>query len=259
MYFTEIKSHFLDVTTCCICCFADSCWRTDISVPISTTCLCSQESLRASRFLRVRQRKRPFSHCNCNNSRGQPSTFANEKATKFRMQRFKNCNRMVFQQNTLTAIMKCLLFLAVAQAAGAWSTKMNGPRRRSFGVQRPPVTMYVPSNSPTTETPSITAQKMLKIPGTSTLSNSVRKSTLKLSQSVLASCDTLPSFRTAHGILSPETVLRMEEMVNEEDRSEALKQFLNHYRRKGPMACLPMLSDPDILPHLTMAMRSVLE
>ena len=165
---------------------------------------------------------------------------------------------MVFQQNAFTAIMKCLLLLAIVQATAAWSTKANGPRRRS-SVQRPPVTMYVPSNTPTTETPSITAQKMLKIPGTSSLSSSVRKSTVKLSQSVLASCDTLPSFRTAHGILSPETVRRMEEMVDEEHRSEALKQFLDHYRRKGPMSCLPMLSDPDILPHLTMAMRNVLE
>lgn len=48
-------------------------------------------------------------------------------------------------------------------------------------------------------------------------------------------------------------------MVDEQDRSEALKQFLDRYRRKGPMSCLPMLSDPDILPHLTMAMRNVLE
>ena len=155
-------------------------------------------------------------------------------------------------------MMKCLFLLVVVQAAAAWSTKANGPRRRSR-VQRPPVTMYVPANTPTTETPSITAQKMLKIPGTPGLSNSPRKSTVKLSQSVLASCDTLPSFRTAHGILSPETVQRMEEIVDEEDRSEALKQFLDRYRRQGPMSCLPMLSDPDILPHLTMAMRNVLE
>ena len=165
----------------------------------------------------------------------------------------------MFQHCGFAWMMKCLLVLALVEAAAAWSTKANGPRRRSSSVQRPPVTMYVPANTPTTETPSITAQKMLKIPGTPGTSNSPRKSTVKLSQSVLASCDTLPSFRTAHGILSPETVRRMEEMVNEEDRSEALKQFLDRYRRKGPMSCLPMLSDPDILPHLTMAMRNVLE
>ena len=155
--------------------------------------------------------------------------------------------------------MKYLLFLAMAQTIVAWSTKSNGPRRRSSNTHRAPVTMYVPANTPTSETPSITAQKMLKTPGTPRINNSPRKSTVKLSQSVLASCDTLPSFRTAHGILSPETVRRMEELVDEEDRSEALKQFLERYRRQGPMSCLPMLSDPDVLPHLTMAMRNVLE
>lgn len=117
--------------------------------------------------------------------------------------------------------------------------------------------MYVPANTPTSETPSITAQKMLKVPGTPR--TSPRNTNVKLSQSVLASCDTLPSFRTAHGILSPETVRRMEELVHEDDRTEALKQFLDRYRRQGPMSCLPMLSDPDVLPHLTNAMRNVLE
>lgn len=152
--------------------------------------------------------------------------------------------------------MKILLLVAFAQATAAWTTQHDGPRRRTSSAQRPPATMYVPSNTPTSESPSTTAQNMLKTPGFTT---SPRKTSMKLSQSVLASCDTLPSFRTAHGILSPETVRRMEELVDEEDRSDALKQFLERYRRKGPMSCLPMLSDPDVLPHLTNAMRNVLE
>ena len=82
----------------------------------------------------------------------------------------------------------------------------------------------------------------------------------KLSHSVLADCDTLPSFPTAHGLLSPETVMRMEEMVELEAgaaSSAAVGQFLRRYRRSGPMSCLSMLSDPEVLPHLTKAMRDV--
>lgn len=165
----------------------------------------------------------------------------------------------MIQRNNILSMMKCMILFALFQTVLAWSTKSNGPRRRvSSTQQRPPMTMYVPSNTPTTETPSITAQKMLKTPGISR-TNEPRKSTVKLSQSVLASCDTLPSFRTAHGILSPETVRRMEELVDEEVRTEALKMFLERYRRNGPMSCLPLLSDPEILPHLTNAMRNVLE
>lgn len=78
---------------------------------------------------------------------------------------------------------------------------------------------------------------------------------MAMSPSVLASCDTLPSFHTAHGLLSPETVLRLEKMTSQ---PPALRKFLTTYRRDGPMSCLCMLSDPDILPHLTSAMRDLL-
>ena len=163
----------------------------------------------------------------------------------------------MIQRNTFSTMKTFLLLAFILQTVAAWTSRSNGPRRHASSLQRPPMTMYVPANTPTSETPSITAQKMLKVPGTPR--TSARKNTVKLSQSVLASCDTLPSFRTAHGILSPETVKRMEELVHDEDRTEALKQFLDRYRRQGPMSCLPMLSDPDVLPHLTNAMRNVLE
>jgi hypothetical protein len=85
-----------------------------------------------------------------------------------------------------------------------------------------------------------------------------RKSTpLKLSPSVLSSCDILPEFQTAHGLLSPETVMKLEKSRSIKN-SPALKKFLNKYRRDGPMSCLCMLSDPEILPHLTSAMRDLL-
>lgn len=88
--------------------------------------------------------------------------------------------------------------------------------------------------------------------------NAQRRYTTELSNSVLHECNTLPSFPTAHGILSPETVMRMEEMVEFEGHSsDAVDRFLKQYRRSGPMSCLAMLSDPEVLPHLTRAMRSV--
>ena len=84
-------------------------------------------------------------------------------------------------------------------------------------------------------------------------------STGPLSNSVLSSSDTLPSFPTAHGLLSPETVMRMDVMTSTKGiRDKALDMFLDTYKKEGPMACLPMLSDENVLPRLTEAMRDVL-
>mmetsp|Transcript_9603 Transcript_9603/g.13745 ORF Transcript_9603/g.13745 Transcript_9603/m.13745 type:complete len:184 (+) Transcript_9603:129-680(+) len=77
-----------------------------------------------------------------------------------------------------------------------------------------------------------------------------------MSQSVLAESDTLPSFSTAHGLLSPEVVMRIADS-NDLEMNGALHRFLKTYKSRGPMACLSMLSDPDILPELTRAMRDV--
>jgi hypothetical protein len=101
------------------------------------------------------------------------------------------------------------------------------------------------------------AQKLLMNPGNPRVGDPIRQHAMTLSNSVLASCDTLPSFSTAHGLLSPETVMRLEEITKEGYRSEALDSFLDTYRQKGPLSCLPMLSDPDVLPHLTEAMRDI--
>ena len=80
-----------------------------------------------------------------------------------------------------------------------------------------------------------------------------------LSDSVLSASDTLPSFRMAHGLLSPEVVMRMMD-IHENDPSSsspALGSFLKLYGTRGPMACLPLLSDLSVLPELTRAMKEI--
>lgn len=99
------------------------------------------------------------------------------------------------------------------------------------------------------------AQRILKAPTAHTGRKSIRP---KMSNSVLAAKDTLPCFPTAHGLLSPEIVQRMDDMTAAaKSRSAPLESFLDTYRKDGPMACLPMLSDPCILPKLTEAMRDI--
>mmetsp|Transcript_6294 Transcript_6294/g.9262 ORF Transcript_6294/g.9262 Transcript_6294/m.9262 type:complete len:158 (+) Transcript_6294:335-808(+) len=123
---------------------------------------------------------------------------------------------------------------------------------RIFKEHQRELHMYMPSQSPTPP------RKSISNPGSSSRTSDFRKtSPLSLSPSVLSSCDTLPSFQTAHGLLSPETVMRLDKMTAKGGRSKALDLFLTTYRRKGPMSCLEMLSDPDILPDLTSAMRDL--
>lgn len=77
-----------------------------------------------------------------------------------------------------------------------------------------------------------------------------------MSESVLSPGDTLPSFHTAHGLLSPEVFMRIAD-THDADAGGPVRDFLKTYRKKGPMACLPMLSDPCVLPELTKAMRDI--
>jgi hypothetical protein len=113
---------------------------------------------------------------------------------------------------------------------------------------------FAPPSTTTTQTDSMISQNMLKYFGT----EQERGINWRLSQSVLASCDTLPSFQAAHGILSPETVSRMDEMTTGGNENPAVTRFLSTYRRDGPMSCLELLSDPEVLPHLTKAMRDII-
>jgi len=56
------------------------------------------------------------------------------------------------------------------------------------------------------------------------------------------------------GLLSPRTVKRLDSTYDG-SASSAVSSFLHTYKNDGPMACLPFLSDPIILPELTRAMR----
>ena len=152
------------------------------------------------------------------------------------------------QRTMLAAV---LVWICIATSVSAWSPQQKAFRRHHSS------TMYMPPSSPTSQTPSLIAQNMLKNPGNPRIKQDPRPNHVQLSNSVLASCDTLPSFPTAHGLLSPETVMRLEESMAGESRSKAVQQFLKTYRRSGPLSCLPMLSDPDVLPHLTQAMRDI--
>ena len=80
-----------------------------------------------------------------------------------------------------------------------------------------------------------------------------------LSESVSASPGSgsrMPSL--AHGILCPETVSKMERATKGGRNNRAVKAFLDRYHKHGPMSCMELLSDPEILPHLTTAMRDIL-
>jgi hypothetical protein len=102
----------------------------------------------------------------------------------------------------------------------------------------------------------------------SSTSNDRRGSGWKLSQAAVNAVDTTftaprssrasSSGALAHGLLSPETVARMDEITAGGHSNEAVRSFLQTYRRQGPMSCLEMLSDPEVLPHLTQAMRDII-
>ena len=99
----------------------------------------------------------------------------------------------------------------------------------------------------------------------SSSSSSTNKSTITssslpstLSSSVLSPTDTLPQFHTAHGLLSPEVFMRIADTYDGQlTENSSIHKFLKLYKSKGPMACLSMLSDDDVLPELTEAMREV--
>jgi hypothetical protein len=66
----------------------------------------------------------------------------------------------------------------------------------------------------------------------------------------------LPYFQVGNGLLSPQTVKKLDDKARISNNSNsAIYLFLDTYKRCGPMACLPMLSDPQVLPHLTRALR----
>ena len=166
----------------------------------------------------------------------------------------------------------CKLAVAVAAVSvgevSAWTTNPKAFRQQQQQQQRKQLPGMLPLQGPS-QKPNLTSQNMLKTPGNPRVRNTVTTNTNnnnrqprslpKLSHSVLADCDTLPSFPTAHGLLSPETVMRLEELTRKGHDSDALRNFLDQYHRKGPLSCLTLLSDPEVLPHLTSALRDVTE
>ena len=159
----------------------------------------------------------------------------------------------------VTVVRLFTLILSLHASSGFVVTHGPGPRvetARAF-APRKSLVMYMPSSTPTSQTPPMTAQKILTVPGVTSSKDHRIATPLALSPSVLASCDTISSFRTAHGLLSPETVMRLEKMFPEGERSSALSLFLSTFRKNGPISCLDMLSNPDILPHLTTALRDL--
>lgn len=158
--------------------------------------------------------------------------------------RYSVCRKML-----LTAL---ALLVVCGSDVEAWSTnqkalRTSSPSRRQKAIRK----------GPSSKIP-LTSQNMMPNPVTPRINMSPRQTRVRLSHSVLASCDTLPKFPTAHGMLSTEIVGRMEQLNCPESRSPALDFFLKSYRKEGPMSCLPMLSDPQILPYLTEAMRDTL-
>lgn len=111
--------------------------------------------------------------------------------------------------------------------------------------------------------PLITSHNMLRESGFSSFNNNQessvasRKKTINFSHSKMSG-DAFSAVPVAHGMLSPTIVMRLEELTRmHRHHNPALDSFLDSYYTKGPMSCVPMLSDPDVLPHLTMAMRYV--
>jgi hypothetical protein len=151
----------------------------------------------------------------------------------------------------------CVIALCMCSTVVAWSPATGKAFQSVHSKTSTRRVGFVVTDKKTSQKPNLTEQKMLRNPSNPNVRDSNKKSTTKLSHSVLADCDTLPSFPTAHGLLSPETVMLLEDHSARNDASEALVTFLDQYRRNGPLSCLHMLSDPEILPHLTRAMREI--
>ena len=173
----------------------------------------------------------------------------------------------VSTRSSMVAAALLLAVVATTSAAFGPGLVRHSPNNRSAGrdrSKRSAVTLYL---FPTA--PSVTAANHRgrggrggEAPASSPAGRSKSsKSPMSaaLSDSVLSASDTLPSFRMAHGLLSPEVVMRMMD-IHENDPSSsspALGSFLKLYGTRGPMACLPLLSDLSVLPELTRAMKEI--
>ena len=138
---------------------------------------------------------------------------------------------------------------AMAQAAGNMARlPQHLSNNKSSSGSRSFLNMYAPHQS-ISQTPALSSLHAARV-----------MTAADRHESSTASSDTLPQFKTSHGLLSPRTVLRLEQNYKSvggsgDVMSDELSYFLDTYKEFGPMACLPMLSDARILPELTKAMR----
>ena len=166
-----------------------------------------------------------------------------------------------------------VLVLVFASGVSAWSTNPT-PFQSSTSTagRRKPSVVVQPLPNNEVQQPvqqreqSLTTHNMLREGGLfqyqDPRSTSGRKRTISFSHSVVRNRDGMSSWGgpVAQGLLSPSTVARLEEFTRlRQNRSPALDSFLDSYYTKGPMSCVSMLSDPDVLPHLTSAMRDIID
>lgn len=138
-----------------------------------------------------------------------------------------------------------VLFGVVACGEAAFvhnMTPMNVPQHVQNGSSSSTLKMYVPGSSQ-----ERTVNKSSKTSLTAMIRDSGSSSTVE--------SDTLPEFKTVHGMLSPRTVYLLEESYEAGSGCEEVGHFLKTYKQKGPMSCIQYLSDPVVLPALTKAMR----
>jgi hypothetical protein len=175
--------------------------------------------------------------------------------TKHKISSNKGSLKIMFFKNTVLLLLVVVFVVHVMSTSTCEAYTTRQPSNKIW-------TTYTPSSASSSSQSTIESKKS---GGTST--------GWQLSQSADASADTFggPSKRrqsslgvaggpprAAHGILSPETVARMDEMTLGGESNDAVRHFLQTYHRQGPMSCLEMLSDPDVLPHLTKAMRDII-
>mmetsp|Transcript_11890 Transcript_11890/g.27782 ORF Transcript_11890/g.27782 Transcript_11890/m.27782 type:complete len:166 (-) Transcript_11890:442-939(-) len=155
-----------------------------------------------------------------------------------------------------------ILSLAILGSFTTEAYTYNHDLRRSFGLKKssgPSPTPFGPQQSVSTPQENMRGKK---------ISSDIlpKQQNAGLSQAAMNTDagiggprrrKTSPLTGAAHGILSPEIVNRMDENTVNGRSNPAVENFLLTYKRKGPMSCLEMLSDPDVLPHLTQAMRDI--
>lgn len=195
-----------------------------------------------------------------------PTMRIDESQTNPRNRKAQSCRRALGRLAISSAALICMSSVKGSNAFAVHTAPLQHAIKGhgdACGRQRDSQTalMYAPPNHPTTKTAPMVAQAFYSSSKTNRNPTKPRNHQNRepLSHSVLSSSDTLPSFPTAHGLLSPETVIRMEIMTSGATRDEAVDYFLRTYRKDGPMACLHMLSDPNILPRLTEAMRDIIQ